>query len=206
MSRKRRLTFGGAATTIIGLVVGAIFVALGIFVFSDPKFSPQLLQGIDFNLGKTVTMIGIVLILFPVINSLYVKPLKEAIDSRNNELERTFTEAEELRARMDQMRSEYEQRLAETEASAREQIQAQIKEAQKLRTELVAEANAKRDEMIKKASEEIEYEKNRVMAEIRMEVVNLTLTATERILGESVDNDRNRKLVQEFIDKVEVPG
>ena len=189
---------------IAGVVAGAIFVALGMTVFKNT--APNLLEGIDFNFGKTLVQIGVVLILFPLIFQIFVKPLQAAIQERNTELERTFTEAEKLRSRMEQMRNEYEQRLAETEASAREQIQAQIREAQALRGELMAEASAKADALLRRAEEEIEQQKNRVLTEMRLEIVNLTLMATEKVLGENVDNERNRRFVQEFIDKVEVPS
>lgn len=201
---RNRLQRGIAASKIINLVAGIVFILLGIFVFSDPKFSPQLLQGIDFNFGKTVTMIGVVLALFPVIDSLYLSKLKAAIDERNNELEKTFAEAEALRSEMAALRSDYEARLKATEADAREKIQAQIKEAQTLRQTLMAEAAAKADEYLKKAQEEIEQEKNRVLVELRVSVVDLTLKATEKVLGENMDSDKNRRLVNEFIEKVEV--
>jgi F-type H+-transporting ATPase subunit b len=189
---------------IAGVVAGAILLFLGLTQFKETD--PSILEGIDFNFGKTLVQIGVVLILFPLIYQIFVKPLSAAIQERNAELARTFTEAEQLRSRMEQMRSEYEARLVETEASAREQIQAQIREAQALRQQLMAEAAAKADELVKKAQQDIEQEKNRVMTELRLEVVNLTLTATERVLGENVDTERNRKLVTEFIDKVEVPS
>ena len=201
---KTRGQRGFAAKAIINLVAGLLLIGLGITVLSDPKFSPQLLQGIDFNLGKTVTMIGVVLVLFPVISSLYLTPLKAAIDERNNSLEKTFSEAEDLRSEMTKMKSDYEQRLIATEADARSQIQAQIKEAQNLRQTLMGEAAAKADELVKKATEEIEAEKNRVLIDIRIHVVDLTLKATEKVLGENMDSDKNRRLIAEFIDKVEV--
>lgn len=163
-------------------------------------------QGIPLDLGKTVAMIGMFIALFPLLRMFYFKPLADAINNRTSELERTFSEAEELRTEMGQMRSDYEKRLAETEAAAREQIQAQIREAQALRQQLMSEAAAKADELVKKAQEEIEQEKNRVMSELRLAVVDLTLTATEKVLGENVDTAKNRKLVQDFIDKVEVPS
>ena len=90
------------------------------------------------------------------------------------------------------------------EADARAQIQAQIKEAQQLRQTLMSEAAAKADELVKRASQEIEAEKGRVMGELRLGVVNLTLAATEKLLGENMDSAKNRKLVEDFIDKVEV--
>lgn len=186
------------------VVLGIVLIAVGGTVFKDA--APPLLEGIDFNFGKMLTQMGVVLVLLPVINIFFVKPLSEAINERNSELEKTFTEAEQLRSKMDAMRTEYEQRLSATEAQAREQIQAQIKEAQNLRSTLMAEASAKADEMVEKARQEIEQEKNKVLGEVRLHVTNLALGATERILGKNVDSDTNRKLVQEFIDQVEVPS
>jgi F-type H+-transporting ATPase subunit b len=198
-----------AASKLMFLVLGIVLMVGGTYLDQNIHMGwVKSLndQGIPLEPGKTIAVIGVFLILFPVINSFFIAPLADAINSRNSELERTFTEAESLRAEMTTMRNEYEQRLASTEAAAREQIQAQIKEAQNLRTELMAEASAKADELVKKAQEEIQGEKTRVMSELRLEVVNLTLSATERILGENVDDARNRKLVEEFIQKVEVPS
>jgi len=144
--------------------------------------------------------------LFPVIQIFYLNPLSDAINERTSELEHTFTEAETLRSEMTKMRNDYEQRLAATEAEARSQIQAQIKEAQELRQSLMAEATAKADEMVKRAAEEIESEKQKVLSQLRTEVVTLTLAASEKIIGENMDTDKNRKLIAEFIEKVEVPS
>ena len=163
-------------------------------------------KGIPLDLGITVAVIGVFLILFPAIQTFYLTPLTDAINERTHALESTFGEAEELRAEMTKMKSDYEQRLAATEAEARSQIQAQIKEAQDLRQTLMSEATSKADEMVKRAAQEIESEKQKVLGQLRAEVVNLTLAATERILGENMDSDKNRKLVAEFIDKVEVPS
>jgi F-type H+-transporting ATPase subunit b len=163
-------------------------------------------QGIPLDLGKTVAMIGMFLVLFPVLNIFYFRPLKEAINQRTSDLEQTFAEAENLRAEMTQMRTEYEQRLAQTEAQAREQIQAQIREAQALRDSLRQEAVQQAEELKRSALADIEQEKLKILHDLRLHVVNLTLQATERLVGETVDDAKNRRLVEEFIDKVEVAG
>ncbi|MBS1724224.1 MAG: F0F1 ATP synthase subunit B [Armatimonadetes bacterium] len=162
-------------------------------------------QGIPLDPGKTLAVIGVFLILFKVIESFYIMPLRDAIGTRNSDLESTFSEAENLRTQMADLKTDYERRLAATEADAREKIQAQIKEAQELRKTLMGEASAKADELVKRAQDEIAQERDRALAGIRLHVANLTLQATEKILSENMDNDRNRKLIDEFLDKVEVP-
>jgi F-type H+-transporting ATPase subunit b len=212
MSNETQKSSGSGANTLIGIVVGAILMAGGTYmaVNHQPHGLYDLThsleeQGIPLDLGKTVAVIGVFLILFPVIKSFFLAPLGEAIQTRTTDLERTFTEAEDLRSEMGQMRADYEKRLVDTEAAAREQIRSEIAKAQEFRAQLEADARARADEYLKKATEEIDMEKNRVMTDLRIHVVDLTLGATEKILGESVDNERNRRLVQEFVDKIEVP-
>lgn len=190
-----------SGSAAINFVAGAILIAVGATVLKDFQVP---VPGLDLNLGITLAMIGMMLVLFPVIKMFYTAPLEEAIHERNSSLEKTFAEAEELRETMNKMRADYERKLAQTEAEAREQIQAQIKEAQQLRQTLMGEATARADELVRRANQEIEAERSRVMSELRLEVVNLTLAATEKLLGENVDSAKNRKLVEEFIDKIEV--
>lgn len=191
------------------LIAGLLLMFGGMYVSTNVKLSFQdtmAEQGIPLDLGKTVAVIGVFLILFPVINLFFIKPLVDAIAARSAELERTFAEAEELRNEIRSLKSDYEAQLSRTEAEAREKIQAQVREAQSLRTSLMAEAQTVKEQMISQAQEEIAREKDRVVNELRIEVVNLALGATEKLLGENVDDARNRKLVEEFIDKAEVPA
>lgn len=195
-------------STIAGIVIGAGLMVGGGWMSKNVKidFFKQLEeQGILLDPGKTLSIIGVMLILFPVVRSFFITPLNDAISTRNHELESTFGEAENLRSEMLTMKADYDKRLAATEANAREQIQAQIREAQTLRDQLKAEATSQAEEYKKRAMSEIDAEKQRVIGDLRLHVVNLTLQATEKVLGENMDNDRNRKLVEDFIDKMEVP-
>lgn len=187
----------------IGLMIGGMAFSKNVHI----GFLEELAaKGIPLDFGKTIAVIGVFLIVFPVIDFFYLKPLKEAIDNRTQSLEHTFGEAEGLRAEMTTLKSDYEKRLADTEASARQQIQDEIKRAQELRRQLEADAAAKADAMVKQAQAEIAAERDRALTQIRVDVTKLSLQATERILGENMDNDRNRRLIDEFLDKVEVAG
>lgn len=185
----------------LALMLGGTYVSVKVPIPALEQFAKQ---GVPIDLGQTIAAIGVLLFLFPVINTFFVGPLSTAINSRTTDLEKTFSEAEDLRSEMKQMKSDYEQRLAATEADAREKIQAQIKEAQQLRQTLMAESAEKADQYLKKAMEEIDQERNRLMTELRISVVDLTLKATEKVIGENLDSAKNRKLISEFIDQMEV--
>ena len=189
----------------LGLIVlGVIFIVIGVLVKDQSWTRPEMFAGLQLDLGKTITNVGIFLVFIPVINMYFYVPLKEAMDARNHELESTFTEAEQLRTQMQTLKADYEARLIKTEAEARETIQNQIKEAQNLRQQLMSEAADRADALIRSAQAEIEQEKNQTIATIRTHVVDLTLAAAEKVIGENMDSDKNRRLIAEFIETVEV--
>ncbi|MFQ3669494.1 MAG: F0F1 ATP synthase subunit B [Fimbriimonadaceae bacterium] len=185
----------------LALAVGGFWVSKNVHIGALDQLAEQ---GIVLDFGKTVAVVGVLIMLFPLIKTFFVDPLNAAIHSRNSELERTFSEAEDLRARMDQMRLDYERRLAETEAAAREQIQAQMRQAQETAAQLRAEAASQAEQLKRRALDEIETERQKALTDLRIYVVNMALGATEKLVGENVDTERNRKLVDEFIEKVEV--
>jgi len=187
-------------------VIGAVLMVGGTY-FSLKVANPLASlgeMGIPIDLGSTIATVGVLLIVFPLIKMFFTDPLSQAIGERNENLEHTFAEAESLRAEMTKTRTEYEARLVAAEASAREHIEAQIKEAQKLRQTLMNEAATRADAMIEKAQQEIASEREKILTGLRNQVVELSLVAAERIIGENMDNDRNRKLVEEFVSGLEV--
>ena len=193
---------------IVKLIIGLALMVGGMYVSTEVEidFIHKLEeQGIPLDLGKTVAVIGVLMIVFPLVKTFYLQPLQDSISTRTKDLEDTFGQAQSLRSEMERTKAEYEQRLKETEDSARQQIQAEVKKAQEIRAQIQAEANAKADEMLKKAQEEIAAERERALVDMRVHVATLSLQATERILGENMDNERNRRLIDEFIDQVEVP-
>ena len=172
--------------------------------FNVPALNSLEEQGLPVNPAITLATIGVLLITFPMIKAFYTGPLKASLDERNGNLEATFEEVESLRNEMTSMKSDYEKKLAASEAEAREKINAQIKEAQALRQSLMAEAATKSDAMIKQAQEEIAGERVKALRDIQVHVTDLALIAAEKVVGKNMDNDTNRKLVADFIKDLEV--
>ena len=184
------------------VILGIALVFIGGTVMKD--MDAPILEGIDLHLGKLVSNMGIVLIWIQGIKKFFYEPLSEAIQNRTKELESTYSEAENVRSEMNQMKSEYEARLAKTEAEAREQIQAQVRSAQEFRQKLMDEANDKAADLMKKAEENIAQERDKVLNELRVQMVGMTLQATQKLIDKNVDNDVNKNLVEEYIKELEV--
>lgn len=187
---------------IVFVAIGIGFIVLGATVFHSTVIVP--VEGIDLNVGKIIANMGVFLAFIQLLDVFFYRPLSQAIHERTSELEETYSEAEQLRSQMQTMKTDYESQLAATEATAREQIQSTIHEAQQIRRQLMDEANEQVRELLRRADEEIEFERRKTLNELRVQMVDLTLTATEQLIRKNVDNEVNRKIVDEFIEKLEV--
>lgn len=183
---------------------GIAAIVLGVMVKGQPWTEPEMFKGLHLDLSKTIVAIGYFFIWLGALKAFFYAPLKQAIDERDHYLEATFEEAEGLKVRMTELKTSYEQKLTESEAEARAQIQQALAEAQTMRNQIIAEARAQAEEVKRKAEETIERERKAALVEMRTQVVEMTLTATERLIGESMDEERQRQLVEKFIDTVEV--
>lgn len=201
MATEATPTKSKGAKPLVTFLIGLVIVILASSVVKD---IPVPLPGLELNLGKTLAMVGVFLMLLPVIDMFYVSPLRTAIYERNTNLENTFSEAESLKQRMEELRTSYDQKLAAAEAEAREQIQAAINEANAMKAQILAEAKSQADELRSRVQEDMEREKRKMLVELRTHVVDLTLTATEKLIGQSMDEQKQRQLVAQFIENAEV--
>jgi F-type H+-transporting ATPase subunit b len=142
------------------------------------------------------------IILVWLLNKFLLGPISGVLTQRQDEIKQTYDQLDADREAMHKTRDEYEKRLADIENQARERIQAAVKEAQELRASIIDEAQKKAQATIEAGLAELERERTRAMIEMRGEVANLAIDAASKVIGASVDNDRQRALVNDFIASV----
>jgi F-type H+-transporting ATPase subunit b len=147
---------------------------------------------------------GAVAIMFPIIQMVFVAPLNEAMDERKKRLADTYSEADQLKQHMTDLKASYEEKLAASEAEAREKIQAAINDAHATKEQIVTEARTQADEIRVRNLEEMEREKQKMLVDLRTHVADLTLLATEKIISEHLDDEKHRRLIDQFIQTAEV--
>lgn len=147
-----------------------------------------------------------VLLLLAVFKKFLFAPIQGALQSRQDEIRATYDAAESEKAQMEQLRADYERRLADIEAEARQRIQAAIKEAQVSREQILNEARERAERALSRGQEEIIREKEKAIVELRREVVDLTINAAGKLIGQSLDEASHKRLVEEFIESVEAKG
>lgn len=156
--------------------------------------------GIDPKL-ILVNIIGFILLLAILKKFLY-GPITQILADRAEDVRSTYAAADAEKAKMEELRADYERRLADIEAEARQRIQEAIKEAQASKEHILNEARENADRIMQRGEQEIVREREKAVAEIRAQVVELTINAAGKLIEKSLDDTASRRLVDEFITSV----
>jgi F-type H+-transporting ATPase subunit b len=133
---------------------------------------------------------------------LYVfalKPVARMLEDRRSRIEQGLRDAEQARTDRDNAEAERVSTLAEARKEANDILSRAQKVAQESRETDIAATKQELERLRERAAEEIEAEKQRAIAELRGEVADLALAAAGRVVGESMNDDRQRRLVGEFL-------
>jgi|SaaInl4_135m_RNA_FD_contig_71_730841_length_4163_multi_7_in_0_out_0_4 F-type H+-transporting ATPase subunit b len=124
------------------------------------------------------------------------------LDKRRTDITTRMSKIEEDQAEAARVRAETEERLAEIGREAQARYETATTEGEEQRERIVAEAREAAQAEIDRAQETIGREKAAAIIELRSEVAGLVVQATRQILGESLDEARQRQIVDDMIERL----
>ena len=155
------------------------------------------------SLGLMIwTLIAFAITLY-LLNKLAFPRIAEALDRRRVAIEESIESAQRAKQEADELLEEYRARLREAREQAEEIVTRARKAADHLKDETKAEASKQREEMLAATRRDIEHETRRALDELRREVADLTIVATEKITRKSLDDDDHKRLVEEALSEVD---
>ena len=129
--------------------------------------------------------------------------IAEALDRRQRAIEESIDTAEETRRRAEELLDEYRARLSEAREQAQEIIDRARKAGEAHERESEEEAIRRREHLMERTRREIEAETRRAIQEIRREVADLTVLATEKVTRKTLTDDDQRRLVEEALSELD---
>jgi F-type H+-transporting ATPase subunit b len=127
------------------------------------------------------------------------KPVAKMLGDRQARVEQGLKDAEQARVDRESAEQERLAALAEARRESNEILARAQKIAQETRDADIAATRTELERLRSKATEEIEGEKQKALQELRSEVADLALAAAGKVVGESMNDARQRKLVEEFL-------
>ncbi len=153
---------------------------------------------LGINLGYLLVQIFNFAIMFVVLKKWLYEPVLRLLQERREMLARAVEDARvaaEARANAEQ---EAQKILAEARAKADEIIREARERAEEQKRAILEEAKAEAEKIKQEALAEVEEERNRVLAELREQIAALAVAAAHKIVGASLDEQRQHELLEEF--------
>ena len=142
-------------------------------------------------------------VLFWILNKFLFRPISKVLDERLEEIQRIKKETETAFDEAKLLKEQYQERLDNIRTEEDELKRQKVIETQDAVAKVITEANNKAETIKEEAELEVLLEKQRAWVQLRNDVIQLATDATERIIGESLDNEMHRKIILRTIDKLE---
>jgi F-type H+-transporting ATPase subunit b len=132
--------------------------------------------------------------------------ISEALGRRQQSIEDSIEMAERTRTEAEQILAEYRKRLQEARAQSDEIVQHARQTAEGHEREAKEGARAIAAEAARRAQRDIEAATQRALGELRKEVADLTIMATEKVTRKTLDDSDQKRLVEEALGELDFSG
>lgn len=160
------------------------------------------MEKLGFNLGSILIQIASFGILFVVLRAWVYKPLMGMLEKRRNTIAQGLEDARVAAEARANAERESNQIIAEAQAKAAEVVREATTRAEVAAREVKAEADADAAKARDNALAEVHQERDRVLSEVRGQIAALSIAATQKLIGESLDEKRQHALLNEFFSGV----
>lgn len=137
--------------------------------------------------------------LFLVLKKFLWGPVMKMIADRQKEIDELYTDAGQANAQAQQLRTQYEQQLAEAQQTGDRLVKEAMARGQQRQEEILRQANAEANAIRQKAEADITLEKKKAVADAKSEIAGLAMDIAGKIVGRSMDEKTQSALVDEFI-------
>ncbi|HEY7831751.1 MAG TPA: F0F1 ATP synthase subunit B [Solirubrobacteraceae bacterium] len=151
----------------------------------------------------TLLVFGITLVLLA---RLAFPRITEALDKRQKAIEDSIDSAERTREEADKILAEYRERLQEARGQADEIVQSARQMGETHEREAKEQAKELASDAAQRAQRDIEAATQRALQELRREVADLTIAATEKVTRKTLDSADQKRLVEEALSELDFSG
>lgn len=157
------------------------------------------MEGLGINLGYLLMQILLFVVLLLVLRAYLYAPITKTLEDRKARIAKGLEDARQAAIARDN-----------ADADAKKILEGARSEAAKIRQDAAVQANEQADAIVARANDEArgvvlaarddaEAERNRILSELRGQVVSIAMAAAHKVVGESLDEKKQRALIDDFL-------
>jgi F-type H+-transporting ATPase subunit b len=143
------------------------------------------------------------IILIVVLWKFVLKPVNNMLTKRQNEVREAIDSAEKQKEDAQKYIEDQKKELDSARTEARQIIEESKTAAKKIKDEIEEKANEKSKVILDSALEEIKAERERSVAAVKNQIVDIAMEATEKIIGKNLSEEEHKRLIEESLKEVQ---
>lgn len=154
------------------------------------------------NTGLMFWTLLIFIVLWFVLAKFAFKPITAAVEARERSLQEALDAAARDREEAARLLAEHRAAIEAARGEAQKFVAEGRAAGEKVRAHMLEETRAEQQEMLDRARREIEAERDRAIAQLRREAVELAISGAEKVIERNLDSEANRKIVESFLSSI----
>lgn len=160
------------------------------------------MEALGINLGYLLVQIFNFAIMFLVLYAWVYRPLVHMLKERREKIAQGLEDARVASEARENAEKDAERILVDARAKAAQEVSEIKVQAEQQAKEIKAEAEADAAKTREEARQQASQERNQLLGEVRGQIAALAMAATQRMIGETLNEKRQRVLIQEFFSGV----
>ena len=152
--------------------------------------------------GLMVWTLAIFIVLLVVLTKFAFKPITAAVEAREKALEEAIEGAKRDRDEAARLLDEQRKQIDAARAEAQRIINEGRQMSDKMRADLMEQTRVQQHDMLERARLEIDAEKEKAIAQLRAEAVDLAIAGASKVIEQNLDDKKNRELVESFLGSI----
>ena len=158
---------------------------------------------LDFHFWSIFEAVANVIILFILLRIFLFKPIHKFMDARTQSVQDDINSAKKAREEAEELKKQYDDSISEAKEEANRIIMKARDDAEADKAALLRKSQEEADQIVADANKAIEIERKRVISQAQTQIADLAIEAASKIVGENLDDEKNRRLVDKFLSEEE---
>ena len=154
---------------------------------------------LGINLPLLVVFIVNFIVLLVLLRLFLYKPVMKVLDERAQRTKEAMDLAEATKKEYEQAKGEVQKQIEKGRQEAQAVITQAIQVGERLKEESRQETAKQTQVMIDRARSELEAERDKIVGDLRREFVDISIAAAEKVIKETLDKEKHRKLIEETL-------
>ena len=154
---------------------------------------------LGINLPLLVVFIINFIILFILLRLFLYKPVLKMLDERTKRTKEGMELAEATKKEYEQVKGEVQKQIEKGRQEAQAVIAQALQTGERLKEESREEATKQAQVIIDRTRAELESDREKIVDSLRKEFVDIAISAAEKVIKETLDKEKHRKLIEETL-------